>query len=123
MWTLLADWQQTGLFHIPGLMTVHEMTGDMPCPAELWEARDAAEFEALVAAKGAKRGCWRRSASLRDCMDALMADGWPGISRFPLKALSTMDLYILTFGVPFSPYPLPLVLVFAVSTNLTSSTR
>ncbi|KAK3301711.1 uncharacterized protein B0T15DRAFT_544421 [Chaetomium strumarium] len=96
MWTILADWQQTGLFHIPGLMTVHEMTGDMPCSTELWEARDAAEFEALVAAKG--KGCWRRSASLRDCMDALMAESWSGMCRFPLKDLSPMDLHILTFA-------------------------
>ncbi|KAK4239562.1 hypothetical protein C8A03DRAFT_14041 [Achaetomium macrosporum] len=92
-----ADWQQTGLFHVPGLMTVLEMTGDMPCLTELWEARDAAEFEALVASKG--KACWRRSASLRDCMDALMADDWSGIGRFPLKYLSTLDLFILTFAI------------------------
>ncbi|KAL2131977.1 hypothetical protein VTI74DRAFT_4378 [Chaetomium olivicolor] len=91
-WTALADWQQCGMWHMPGMMTVHEMTGDMPSLPELWEANDAAEFEAVMASKG--KDCWRRTASLAECMEALMAGSWSGIEGFPLKGLSMLDLFI-----------------------------
>jgi hypothetical protein len=78
------------------MMTVAEMTCDLPCMEALWEANDAAEFEAVVASKG--DGCWRRSASFRDCVDALMADAWSGPDGFPLENPSTYDLYLLISG-------------------------
>ncbi|KAL2021720.1 hypothetical protein VTK56DRAFT_6663 [Thermocarpiscus australiensis] len=96
-WTLLADWQQSGVHHLPPLMTVHEMNGDLPCLNELWEANDAAEFEAVVAARG--KGCWRRSASLRLCVDALMGDHWSGVEHFPLSHVSIHDLNLLIFAL------------------------
>jgi hypothetical protein len=92
----LADGQEGGVFHVPGLMTMHEMVGDMPSLQELWEANDAAEFEAAIAMKG--KDCWRRSASLRDCLDALMGDPWSGTDNFPLRHLTMADLYFLISG-------------------------
>jgi hypothetical protein len=102
------DWQleQGGVCHASGLMTVQEMMGDLPCLEELWEAGSAAEFEAVVSLKG--YGSWRRSASLRDCMEALVLDAWSGIDGFPLRHLSPLDLYVFISGEtkPLSPLPI-----------------
>ncbi len=95
-WTLLTDWQEGGVLHRPGLMTTYEMTGELPGLEELWEANDAAEFEVVVARKG--QNCWRRSGSLRDCVDAFMADPWSGVAGFPLKNVTMHDLYICITG-------------------------
>ncbi len=95
-WTLLTDWQESGVLHRAGLMTIYEMSGELPGLEELWEANDAAEFEAVVANKG--RDCWRRSASVRDCVDAFMADPWSGAAGFPLQKITMYDLYICITG-------------------------
>ncbi|AEO57307.1 hypothetical protein MYCTH_2303305 [Thermothelomyces thermophilus ATCC 42464] len=93
----LTDWQQCGVFHLPVLSTFHEMTADMPSLPDLWEAKDAAEFRAAIEANG--RGCWRRSASLRDCTDALVAESWSGVKGFPLKNLTCLDHLILSTAI------------------------
>ncbi|KAL2158174.1 hypothetical protein VTH06DRAFT_4742 [Thermothelomyces fergusii] len=93
----LTDWQQCGVFHMPVLSTFHEMTADMPSLPDLWEAKDAAEFRAAIEANG--RGCWRRSASLRDCTDALVAESWSGVDGFPLRNLTCLDHLILSTAI------------------------
>jgi hypothetical protein len=100
-WTFIGDWQQGGVTHQPGLATIHEMTGDLPSLPDLWEVNNATEFEAAIAANGP--GCWRRTASLRDCADALMAESWSGPEGFPLKHVSLLDLYFLVTGKNPSP--------------------
>jgi hypothetical protein len=92
---MLGDWQQAGTMHQPSFMMIQEMTGSVPCSRELWEANDAAKFELAIAAKG---GGWHRSASLRDCMIALMAESWSGVEGFPLKGLLLLDLHIIVYG-------------------------
>lgn len=109
-WLYLADGQEGGVFHVPALMTVHEMAAEMPSLSELWEANDAAEFETAIAARG--EDCWRRSASLRDCMAALMDDSWSGVDGFPLKHLTMPDLYF------FISCEGPLSLVTEWATNM-----
>lgn len=84
------------MLHTPGLATIHEMTADLPSLSDLWEANNAAEFEFAVRANG--DGCWRRSASLRDCTDALVADAWSGVEGFPLKNISCLDHLLLVSG-------------------------
>ncbi|GAB1320959.1 Zn(2)-C6 fungal-type domain-containing protein [Madurella fahalii] len=96
-WTLLADWHQNGAFHVPSLMTVGEMTGDMTCLEELWEANDVVEFEAVIAARG--RDCWRRASSLKEGVDALMGEDWTGADRFPIPHLSVLDLQVLVLAM------------------------
>ncbi|EAQ88828.1 hypothetical protein CHGG_05447 [Chaetomium globosum CBS 148.51] len=73
-WTFIGDWQQGGVTHQPGLATIHEMTGDLPSLPDLWEANNATEFEAAIAANGPN--CWRRTASLRDSIQVMI-----GVSR------------------------------------------
>jgi hypothetical protein len=80
------------------------MTGDLPALPQLWDANDATEFEAAITANG--KDSWRRTACLRDCMDALMADSWPGAEGFPLKYTSLLDLHLVISGEnPLPSYP------------------
>jgi hypothetical protein len=111
-WTVLGDWQQAGTMHQPSFMMIHEMTGSVPCSRELWEANDAAEFELAISAKGED---WRRSASLRDCMNALMAESWSGVEGFPLKCLSLLDLHLMIYGQSLSWFSLSCLVLTELS--------
>ncbi|KAK4119646.1 hypothetical protein N657DRAFT_706794 [Parathielavia appendiculata] len=88
-----ARHSQPWIQHRPCSMTIHELTGSLPCLPELWEANDAVKFESALAAVG-EHG-WLRSASLRDCVDALMAESWLGAKGFPLRCLSLLDLHLM----------------------------
>lgn len=81
---------------VPFLMAIDEMGGQLPCLQELWEASSASEFEAVITAKG--EHCWSRTASLRDCMGALMRDTWPALDQFPLTHVSMLDLQLFMFA-------------------------
>ncbi|KAK4141390.1 zinc finger protein zas1 [Dichotomopilus funicola] len=95
-WTFLGDWQQAGVFHVPGCSAIYEMTGDMPSLPALWDAKLADEFHrAVIHIRTQQPGCWKRTASLRTCMDALLGENWKGVGGFPLKGLSLLDLHIL----------------------------
>ncbi|KAK0738656.1 hypothetical protein B0T18DRAFT_334464 [Schizothecium vesticola] len=97
-WTLLADWQQCGMFRVPPLMAISELTGDFPCVPSLWEAESEEEFNATVAAKGPS--VRKRSCSIRQAMEALMADAtWPSIEQFPLRNPTVHDLHFLIYAI------------------------
>lgn len=97
-WTLLADWQQCGMFRVPPLMAISELTGDFPCVPSLWEAECEIEFNTIVAAKGPS--VRKRSCSIRQAMEALMADAtWSGIEQFPLHDPTVHDLHFLIHAI------------------------
>ncbi|KAL8383706.1 hypothetical protein RB595_010758 [Gaeumannomyces hyphopodioides] len=105
-WTLLADGQQSGMFHCPQSMTTLEMTGDLPCLAELWDAPGPAEFWRAVNAHGGPASCLRRGCSIRVAVESLMADDdddgdndGAGPERFPLRHLTLPDLQVLVFAI------------------------
>ncbi|KAK4151552.1 hypothetical protein C8A00DRAFT_45267 [Chaetomidium leptoderma] len=81
-WVLLDDWQQAGVFHLPVLMTTDEMTGELPCLQELWEANDATEFEAVVTANGQR-----------------LAASWSGVGGFSLGGITMLDLHLLISSI------------------------
>lgn len=97
-WTLLADWQQCGMFRVPPLMAISELTGVFPCVPSLWEAECEIEFNTIVAAKGPS--VQKRSCSIRQAMEALMADAtWSGIEQFPLRDPTVHDLHFLIYAI------------------------
>lgn len=97
-WTLLADWQQCGMFRVPPLIAISELTGDFPCVPSLWEAECEIEFNTIVAAKGLS--VRKRSCSIRQAMEALMADAtWPSIDEFPLRNATVHDLHFLIYAI------------------------
>lgn len=103
-WTLLADGQQSGMFHCPQSMTTLEMTGDLPCLAELWDAPTAAEFARVVAAHGGPSSCLSRGCSIRVAVECLMADDDSSDEKydeekFPLRHLALPDMQVLVFAI------------------------
>ncbi|KLU90765.1 hypothetical protein MAPG_10616 [Magnaporthiopsis poae ATCC 64411] len=85
-------------------MTTLEMTGDLPCLAELWDAPSAAEFAQAVAAHGGPSSCLRRGCSIRVAVERLMADADDDdssgeVSAFPLRHLALPDLQVLVFAI------------------------
>ncbi|KAL8364812.1 hypothetical protein RB595_003879 [Gaeumannomyces hyphopodioides] len=99
-WTLLADGQQSGIFHCPQFITTLEMTGDLPCLAELWDAPGPVEFWRAVNVHGGPASCLRRGCSIRVTVESLMADDDDGgPERFPLRHLTLPDLQVLVFAI------------------------
>ncbi|KAK0633980.1 hypothetical protein B0T14DRAFT_84800 [Immersiella caudata] len=97
-WVLLADWQQSGMFRLPPLMTVSELTGDFPCLPSLWEAKSAEEFYTVITAGGPS--AWNRSCSIRQAVESLMTDAaWSGLDKFPLRHATVQDLHYLIFAI------------------------
>ncbi|KAJ0278553.1 hypothetical protein CBS470a_009727 [Colletotrichum nupharicola] len=96
-WMALADWQQTGMFNVPSMISTSEITCDLPCPLELWDASNAEEYYEIANTKGFNPA--RRIVSLTHCMDALMSDTWNGMGSFPFQDINATDLQILIFGI------------------------
>ncbi|KAF5506651.1 hypothetical protein CGCS363_v005866 [Colletotrichum siamense] len=96
-WMALADWQQTGMFNVPSMISTSEITCDLPCPLELWDASNAEEYYEIANTKGFNPA--RRIVSLKHCMDALMSDTWNGMGSFPFQDINATDLQILIFGI------------------------
>lgn len=98
----LADWQQTGMFNVPSMISTSEITCDLPCPLELWDASNAEEYYEIANTKGFNPA--RRIVSLKHCMDALMSDTWNGMGSFPFQDINATDLQILIFGTLARPF-------------------
>ncbi|KAI8242391.1 hypothetical protein K4K57_001712 [Colletotrichum sp. SAR 10_99] len=96
-WMALADWQQTGMFNVPSMISTSEITCNLPCPLELWDASNAEEYYEIANTKGFNPA--RRIVSLKHCMDALMSDTWNGMGSFPFQDINATDLQILIFGI------------------------
>ncbi|KAK1831652.1 hypothetical protein QBC39DRAFT_282552 [Podospora conica] len=87
-----------GIFRVPPLMAISELTGDFPCLPSLWEAETEDEFNAIIAAKGPS--VRKRSCSIRQAMEALMADAtWPSLDQFPLRNPNVHDLHFLIHAI------------------------
>ncbi|KAK5659802.1 hypothetical protein OQA88_1014 [Cercophora sp. LCS_1] len=93
VYTVLADWHQSGMFLVPALTTIYEMTGGFPCLPELWEADSPEAFQRVVETLGT--GCWDRGASVREGVEALMGEG---AFRFPLRDVTVYDLHLLVYA-------------------------
>ncbi|KAF6806140.1 transcription factor [Colletotrichum musicola] len=96
-WLALADWQQSGMSNVPCLITPSEMTCDLPCPLELFDARDADDYREMSHSQGIDTA--RRVVSVKQCMDALISDSWNGMGVFPFQAVNGVDLQIMIFGI------------------------
>ncbi|WQF79139.1 Putative zn(2)Cys(6) fungal-type DNA-binding domain, Zinc finger C2H2-type [Colletotrichum destructivum] len=97
IWTALGDWQQSGMFNSPPLMTPAELTCDLPSPLELWDAKNSTEYFEAAHALGLDGS--RRISSVKHCIDALMRDTWSGIGSFPFQDINGLDLQVLIFGI------------------------
>ncbi|TDZ19543.1 Transcriptional regulator MET32 [Colletotrichum orbiculare MAFF 240422] len=96
-WLALADWQQSGMFNVPSMITPSEMTCGLPCPLELWDSKDASEYFELAQRHDLNPA--RRIVSVKHCIDALMSDHFNGMGNFPFQDVNGSDLQILIFGI------------------------
>ncbi|GKT58072.1 transcription factor [Colletotrichum tofieldiae] len=98
-WTALGDWQQSGMFNSPPMITPAELTCDLPSPLELWDAKDSTEYFEAAHALGLDGS--RRISSVKLCIDALMRETWGGLGSFPFQDINGSDLQLLIFGMFF----------------------
>ncbi|OLN89001.1 Activator of stress genes 2 [Colletotrichum chlorophyti] len=96
-WTALGDWEQSGMFNVPPLITPTEMTCSLPAALELWDAKDEAEYFEAAHAQGVDGS--RRISSVKHCVDALMSEHWNGMGSFPFQDITGSDLQILIFAL------------------------
>ncbi|OHW98341.1 transcription factor, partial [Colletotrichum incanum] len=96
-WTALGDWQQSGMFNSPPMMTPAELTCDLPSPVELWDAKDSTEYFEAAHALGIDGS--RRISSVKLCVDALMRETWGGLGSFPFQDINGSDLQLLIFAL------------------------
>ena len=84
------------MYHSPYLTTLYEMTGDLPCHKSLWEAKDAAEFEAIIREKGTR--FLHRPYSIRSCVEDLMRDDLSTTQLASLRKLNFADVGLVLGG-------------------------
>lgn len=106
----MADWHLSGMFHMPPLLSVFEMTGDMPCSLDLWDASNASEFEGRVQ--------WPLrpdfAHSVRDCTRILLEDQASDTKVARLVCLSMSDMQLVIMGIQ-NPFPFSMRCVLKLS--------
>ena len=93
----MADWHQSVMFHMMPLVTISEMTGDMP---DTTRARDADSVQ--EAGEGRPRQpelTVHAPRSVRDCIQALMQDQVLDVQSDALRCLSMSNLYFIILGM------------------------
>lgn len=93
----MADWHQSVMFHLPPLVSISELTGDMPDLTGVWDADN-------IPGPGHKSHKQQESSprgprSVRDCIQTLMQDQIPDIQLVSLRQLSISNLYLIILGI------------------------
>ncbi|KAK2596158.1 hypothetical protein QQS21_006435 [Conoideocrella luteorostrata] len=94
-WSAVSDWHQCGMFHISPQISIKEMTGDMPCRLELWDASDPESFASKVHELGYNPPpqCF---SSLCNFIELLMRDKLGEWQSIPVGSLAVSDLSAAT---------------------------
>lgn len=98
IWVFLSAAQQSILFNMPPSMSISEIRGDFQCFEDVWEAKTAGHFQALI-----DQGRGKRTASLWQCHQSLIGPTWTSPDNFPLRSPTTPDMIVLVLGE--SPAP------------------
>lgn len=97
-WIAMADWYQTIMFHMPPQVAVWEMSGDMPCSLDIWNARSAEVFRAIIRTGRLPLNPW----SICRCIKGLtrQPSGLGGDPRLTPASwqFSMSDLMLVVFG-------------------------
>lgn len=80
-------------------MVISEMTGDLPCPENIFEAQTVSEFDLLAPMLQNSPRC----PSLQQLVSALVHGPWSGPREFPYSGLPLSNLYhaLLGTSLPF----------------------
>lgn len=90
----MADWHQSGMFYMPSLVSVYEMTGDFPCEPCLWDAESASKYSAEIR----RRKKRHITPSIRDCVGILMGEQFSESERLVFQDVSISNLYLIALG-------------------------
>ncbi|KAF5658991.1 hypothetical protein FHETE_9619 [Fusarium heterosporum] len=92
-WTLINDSLMALLCNHPPGMTAREMTGNLPCSSDLWEAESSAIFEERAQTRTTKSYL----SSCDEIVSGLLAEEWTTLLENYFKGLDTSDLsYAIT---------------------------
>lgn len=93
----MADWHNCEMFHLPPLVTVSEMTGDMPCTLSLWNTCYTPGFKirAMHRSKNQAR-------SISRLVGTLMHSGDYDAEVASHSHLSMSDMQLLVLGMLYA---------------------
>lgn len=97
LWTAQADWHHSILFHLPPLVSVSELTGDMPDMKGFWDA-DYIPFPGAKYEQHPSSGI-HGPRSIRDCIRALMQEHISDAHFETLRGLSMSNIYLIILGM------------------------
>ncbi|UNI20002.1 hypothetical protein JDV02_006139 [Purpureocillium takamizusanense] len=97
-WTAMADWHQSIMFHMPPLVTISELTGDMPGAGAAWDA------ESFLTSEGKDCQPEETSAqnslrSVSDYIRVLMQDSIEVSHVAALRRVSMSNMYLIITGL------------------------
>ncbi|KAH7012550.1 uncharacterized protein B0I36DRAFT_339614 [Microdochium trichocladiopsis] len=113
-WAAMNAWLQAGWLNAQPAVGVAELRADLPCPLELWQARDAEEFQGLMGAAssrqssrltGSPRGGAMQNAplpsSIAQLAELMMGDErqWRVVAEHVRAGVSRIDLIITVIGL------------------------
>lgn len=94
MYAFMYDCHFVMFYNSPPQMLVGEMTGNLPCRDELFEAEDASTFERLIfSPAGASLG-----VSLHGMVSALLHGFFSGPRDFPHRNATLLQLHFALLG-------------------------
>lgn len=101
----MADWHQSILFHLPPLVSISELTGDMPDMTGAWDN----DYAPLLGAEYEQPPCSRAEGprSMRDYIRILMQEHIPDVQFEALRGLSMLNLYLMILGMRTGPVYFP----------------
>jgi hypothetical protein len=94
-WIFLYDCMNTVFFKGPPLMTMAEMTGDLPCSTALFEASTESEFANL---EETISGSSTRLQSVKEWVSFLLHDDWHTQAAPSSLSAEPKHLLIIVFG-------------------------
>jgi hypothetical protein len=101
LWTAQADWHHSILFHLPPLISVSELTGDMADMTGFWDADyipfPGTKYEQHLGLRA------HDPRSIRDCIRALMQEHISVAHFEALRGLSMSNLYLIILGMSRGP--------------------
>ncbi|KAF5592133.1 hypothetical protein FPCIR_5824 [Fusarium pseudocircinatum] len=94
-WTFMNDSLLALFCNHPPIITSKEMTGDLPCPADIWEADSSTAFQERSQHRLAKS----YPSSCSEAIAGLLAEDWTPAARDSFGKLDLSDLSYLSSGL------------------------
>lgn len=94
-WIAISDWHQAGIFHVQPQTSIIEMNCDLPCPLDVWDAKDQEHFERSLPHLTPPP----HLSSVRRFVEQLMGDEWDAVQPIQLDSIRLSDMQAATLGM------------------------